>query len=83
MKDSLSHLPQIKADELELIAFNIRALCDDVQLVILFGSYAREYNITKQQLEQLAPYVKKLHEVTEKVCRATIESFGNEEREKQ
>ena len=41
MKDSLSHLPQTKADELELIAFNIRALCDDVQMVILFGSYAR------------------------------------------
>jgi len=41
MKKSLSHLPQDKADEVELIAFNIRALCEDVQMVILFGSYAR------------------------------------------
>ena len=41
MKKSLAHLPQDKADEVELIAFNIRALCEDVQMVILFGSYAR------------------------------------------
>ena len=41
MKKSLAHLPQDKADEVELIAFNIRSLCEDVQMVILFGSYAR------------------------------------------
>ena len=41
MKESLAHLPQDKADEVELVAFNIRALCEDVQMVILFGSYAR------------------------------------------
>ncbi|MHC4528704.1 MAG: HEPN domain-containing protein, partial [Planctomycetota bacterium] len=41
MKKSLAHLPQIKADEVELIAMKICALCDDVQMVILFGSYAR------------------------------------------
>jgi predicted nucleotidyltransferase/HEPN domain-containing protein len=41
MKKSLPHLPQLKQSELELIAFKIRALCDDVQMVILFGSYAR------------------------------------------
>ena len=38
--------------------------------------YDREYEITKEQLEQLAPCVKKLHEVTEKICVAKIESFG-------
>jgi len=41
MKDSLNHLPQQKADEVELIAMKIRSLCEDVQMVILFGSYAR------------------------------------------
>jgi len=41
MKKSLAHLPQEKQDEVELIAFKIRALCEDAQMVILFGSYAR------------------------------------------
>ena len=41
MKKSLAHLPELKQDELELIAFKIRSLCEDVQMVILFGSYAR------------------------------------------
>ncbi len=41
MKDSLTHLPQLKADELELIAFKIRSLAEDVHMVVLFGSYAR------------------------------------------
>ncbi len=38
--------------------------------------YDREYKITKQQLEQLAPCVKKLHEVTERICKEKISSFG-------
>ena len=37
--------------------------------------YDRHYKITKEQLEQLAPCVKKLHEVTERICKAKIESF--------
>jgi len=37
--------------------------------------YDRSYKITKEELEQLAPCVKKLHEVTERVCVAKIESF--------
>ncbi len=37
--------------------------------------YDREYKITKQQLEQLAPYAKKLHKVTERICKEKIESF--------
>ncbi|MHC4395521.1 MAG: HEPN domain-containing protein [Planctomycetota bacterium] len=41
MKKSLTHLPQAKAEELELIATKIRSLCDDVHMVVLFGSYAR------------------------------------------
>ena len=41
MKDSFGHLPQLKQDEVGLIAEKIRSLCDDVAMVILFGSYAR------------------------------------------
>jgi HEPN domain-containing protein len=37
--------------------------------------YDREYKITKEQLEQLAPCVQKLHEVTERICKEKIESF--------
>ena len=37
--------------------------------------YDREYKITEEQLEQLAPCVKKLHEVTEKICKEKVESF--------
>ncbi len=37
--------------------------------------YDPDYKITKQQLEQLAPCVKKLHEVTKKICLAKIERF--------
>ena len=38
--------------------------------------YDMHYKITKQQLEQLAPCVKKLHEVTEKICKEKIKSFA-------
>ena len=37
--------------------------------------YDINYKITKQQLKQLAPCVKKLHEVTERICKEKIESF--------
>jgi hypothetical protein len=37
--------------------------------------YDMHYKITMKQLERLAPYVKKLHELTEKICVAKIESF--------
>jgi HEPN domain-containing protein/predicted nucleotidyltransferase len=37
--------------------------------------YKDSYEITKEQLEQLAPCVKKLHEVTEKICKEKIDSF--------
>jgi len=37
--------------------------------------YDREYKITKKQLEQLSPCVKKLHEVTKAVCEKKIKSF--------
>ncbi|MFA6715577.1 MAG: HEPN domain-containing protein [Victivallaceae bacterium] len=41
MKKSLSHLPKHKRDELERGVSVIREMCDDVEMVILFGSHAR------------------------------------------
>src|SRR3989338_6355258 len=41
MKTSLSHLPQEKQDELQKLVSIIRANCEDVEMVILYGSYAR------------------------------------------
>ncbi len=38
--------------------------------------YDMHYKITKQQLEQLSPCVKKLHEVTEHICKKKIKGFG-------
>ena len=38
--------------------------------------YDREYKITKEQLEQLAPCVGKLHKVTERLCKQKIDSFA-------
>ena len=37
--------------------------------------YDPKYKITKEELEQLAPCVKKLHKVTERICKQKIESF--------
>ena len=37
--------------------------------------YDRGYKITKEQLEQLGPREKKLHEVTERICKEKIEWF--------
>jgi len=37
--------------------------------------YDKDYEITKEQLDQLAPCLKKLHAVTEKNCKEKIESF--------
>ncbi len=42
MKNSLDHLPERKRDELNRIVSLIRELCDDVEMIILFGSYARD-----------------------------------------
>ena len=64
MKKFLAHLPQHKADELQLLDY-----------AYIGARYDREYKITKHQLEQLAPRVKKLHEVTERICKKKIESF--------
>ncbi|MFA6713986.1 MAG: HEPN domain-containing protein [Victivallales bacterium] len=41
MKNLLSHLPKHKREELERTVSVIREMCDDVEMIILFGSYAR------------------------------------------
>ncbi len=41
MKKSLAYLPKNKRDELERIVAAIIESCDDVEMIILFGSYAR------------------------------------------
>ncbi|MDD5598923.1 MAG: HEPN domain-containing protein [Victivallaceae bacterium] len=41
MKKTIAHLPASKRNELKHIASIIRGLCDDVEMIILFGSYAR------------------------------------------
>jgi predicted nucleotidyltransferase len=41
MKKSLTHLPQHKQDELELIKDVILEKIPDVRIIMLFGSYAR------------------------------------------
>jgi predicted nucleotidyltransferase/HEPN domain-containing protein len=41
MKTTLDHLPEFKRAELRQIAAVILNLCDDIEIIILFGSYAR------------------------------------------
>ncbi|HDY89782.1 MAG TPA: HEPN domain-containing protein [bacterium] len=41
MKKSLAYLPKNKRDDLERIVATILESCDDVEMIILFGSYAR------------------------------------------
>ena len=41
MKKSLVHLPRNKRDELDKIVAAILESCNDVEMIILFGSYAR------------------------------------------
>jgi predicted nucleotidyltransferase len=41
MENSLEHLPESKRDELRRLAETIRQTCDDVEMIVLYGSYAR------------------------------------------
>ena len=41
MKRNLDHLPEAKRKEIEGIAYTIREYCNDLEMIILFGSYAR------------------------------------------
>ncbi|MCK5601831.1 nucleotidyltransferase [Candidatus Pacearchaeota archaeon] len=37
--------------------------------------YDKRFTVTKEQLEQLAHGVKRLHEITEKLCKEKISQF--------
>lgn len=52
MKTTLHHLPQGKQDELQIISKTIRENCDDVEKIILFGSYARGDYKEKKDLKE-------------------------------
>ena len=41
MKTSPTHLPKLKLSELEKISQTIRKNCDDIEKIVLYGSYAR------------------------------------------
>ncbi len=41
MKTKLDHLPEAKQSELRQIAAVILNMCDDIEMILLFGSYAR------------------------------------------
>ena len=41
MKKNLDHLPEAKRKEIKNLAATIRENCDDVEMIILYGSYAR------------------------------------------
>ncbi|MBL7106673.1 MAG: HEPN domain-containing protein [Phycisphaerae bacterium] len=50
-------------------------LFDSLDYAYIGARYDPEYTITKEQLEYLAERVKKLREITEKICKEKIESF--------
>ena len=81
MEKSLAHLAQEKQDGVEPAGITSRETESQNEVFELLdyayigARYDRRYKITKEQLEQLAPCVKKLHEVTERICKAKIESF--------
>jgi uncharacterized protein len=41
MKNSLEHLPKHKREELDRAVSVIREMCDDIEMIILYGSHAR------------------------------------------
>jgi len=41
MKKTLAHLSDVKRNELKHVVSTVRDMCDDVEMIILFGSYAR------------------------------------------
>ncbi|MFC1676699.1 HEPN domain-containing protein [Planctomycetota bacterium] len=59
--------PQTTDDQKECFDLLNRAYID--------ARYKKRYKITKEQLEYLAHRIKKLHEITEKICKDKIESF--------
>ncbi|OFW80581.1 MAG: hypothetical protein A2887_04335 [Alphaproteobacteria bacterium RIFCSPLOWO2_01_FULL_40_26] len=55
MKSTLPHLPQEKQNELQKIISTIRTNCDDVEMIILYGSYARGDYVEFDQIDENKP----------------------------
>jgi len=51
MKNSLEHLPEYKREELARAVSTIREMCDDIEMIILFGSHARGNYKDEEDLE--------------------------------
>ena len=63
----LTIFPQTTDEQKECFKLLNRAYVD--------ARYKKNYTITKEQLEYLASRIKKLHEVTERICKEKINSF--------
>jgi len=74
MKKSLTSQPEL-AGILPRETEGQKKLFELLDYAYIGARYDMHYKITKQQLEQLAPCVQKLHEVTERVCKEKIEGF--------
>ena len=74
MKKSLTSQPEL-AGILPRETQGQKKLFELLDYAYIGARYDMHYKITKQQLEQLAPCVQKLHEVTERVCKEKIEGF--------
>ncbi len=61
-------LPRVTEDQKKLFEL--------LDYAYIGARYDINYKITKKQLEQLSPCVKKLHEVTERICKEKIKSFA-------
>ena len=73
MKKSLTSQPEL-AGILPRETQGQKKLFELLDYAYIGARYHMHYKITKKQLEQLAPCVKRLHEVTERICKAKIES---------
>ena len=71
MKKSLTSQPEL-AGILPRETEGQKKLFELLDYAYIGARYNMHYKITKQQLEQLAPCVKKLHEVTERICKEEI-----------
>ncbi|MHC4500756.1 MAG: nucleotidyltransferase domain-containing protein, partial [Planctomycetota bacterium] len=56
MKKSLSYLPKHKRDELRLIVQRIREAVEQTEMIILFGSYARDEWVEEVYTERHVTY---------------------------
>ena len=52
MKKAIKHLPELKQNELRKIVEAIHATCNDIEKIILFGSYARGDYKEKKDLRE-------------------------------